>query len=327
MLVFQAAVCSVTDIKYGKINNTYVFIGVAAAISANIVYFMLIHGRLLVPFLINSAFAVITSVLLYALHIWAGGDVKLFVLMSLLLPAEYEKHTVPMPIIIVFIVSFSVAFLYLIIESVILCTKNKRKKAAMKITLSVRQIFACFVSVTAVQILLRLLLGNIYYNYVSLFLFLNVFIVLFIGKLHFLYRKIPIIICSFISFGGIIYSAVNGGISIDVKSIMISAVVILFRFFAERFNYMQIKTADVEKGMILSYATVMGFTGSRVKGLPESTAEDMSSRITEEQADSIKRWESSKSGKSEIVILRKMPFAIFISVGYLVYLIMSVFIW
>ena len=77
----------------------------------------------------------------------------------------------------------------------------------------------------------------------------------------------------------------------------------------------------------MAYSTVLQFSRSRVKGLPIITTEDMSSRITAEQADSIKRWGKSKNGKESIVILRKIPFAAFISLGYIIYLGLGVFVW
>ena len=65
---------------------------------------------------------------------------------------------------------------------------------------------------------------------------------------------------------------------------------------------------------------IMQFTRSRVKGLPEETSEDMKSGITEEQAEAIRRWKDSKYGKETIIIVRKIPFAIFIFLGTVVFL-------
>ena len=75
--------------------------------------------------------------------------------------------------------------------------------------------------------------------------------------------------------------------------------------------------------MVLSYTTVFKFTQSRVKGLPQTTSENMGSRITQEEADSIIRWADSKYGQETIVILRKIPFAIFITAGYLIYIVIG----
>ena len=91
--------------------------------------------------------------------------------------------------------------------------------------------------------------------------------------------------------------------------------------FADRFNYEWIRTSDVKAGMILSYFAIQQFYGSRVKGLPVSTDETTKSRITQEEADSIKRWEKSKYGKAQIMVVRYIPFAVFILIGMITYLI------
>ena len=77
--------------------------------------------------------------------------------------------------------------------------------------------------------------------------------------------------------------------------------------------------------MILSVATVLEFQKSRVKGLPVATNEDMSTRLSEEEADAIRRWEQSKYGKEKIVIVRKIPFAIFITSGSVIFLLIRLF--
>ena len=70
----------------------------------------------------------------------------------------------------------------------------------------------------------------------------------------------------------------------------------------------------------MSYSTIVCFIPSTIKGLPkEKTTEDIRSRITADEAESIKRWETSKYGQSEIIIVRKIPFAIFISIGTVIY--------
>ena len=68
------------------------------------------------------------------------------------------------------------------------------------------------------------------------------------------------------------------------------------------------------------------FRGSAVlwiqsKGLPTTTDETTKSRITQEEADSIKRWEKSKYGKEQIMVVRYIPFAVFILIGMITYLI------
>ena len=96
-------------------------------------------------------------------------------------------------------------------------------------------------------------------------------------------------------------------------------VVVALRSIAEKYNYKTIPTAEVKQGMVLSYGTVLLFTPSKIKGLPASTTEDIRSRISDEEAKNILRWENSKYGQAQITIVRKIPFAIFITVGTVVF--------
>ena len=73
--------------------------------------------------------------------------------------------------------------------------------------------------------------------------------------------------------------------------------------------------------MILSYFAVQQFYGSRVKGLPQTTDETTKSRITEEEAQAILRWEKSKYGQEQIMVVRYIPFAVFILIGIVTYMI------
>ena len=71
--------------------------------------------------------------------------------------------------------------------------------------------------------------------------------------------------------------------------------------------------------MVLSYMTVSSFLKSKVKGLPKYTLESIRTRITSEEAESIRRWKKSKYGKDTIIIVRKIPFAIFICIGFITF--------
>ena len=108
--------------------------------------------------------------------------------------------------------------------------------------------------------------------------------------------------------------------SIRLLYYAISFFYVVFQIFIAEFNYQEIKTEDVRSGMILSMGTSMNFLRSRVKGLPGVSFEDMRSRITIDEADAIRRWGKSKNGSDKVVIVRKVPFALFISIGCMMYL-------
>ena len=94
---------------------------------------------------------------------------------------------------------------------------------------------------------------------------------------------------------------------------------LLLRYLLNGYNYKQIPTESVKKGIVLSIPTVMGFTSSRVKGLPQISYEEMRSRLSEEEAEAVLRWKDSKQGKENITIVKKIPFAIFIVLGEILF--------
>lgn len=327
IFIIEGFVCSIKDIKMNKIPNQYILYGLICAVLGNILYFAFNGGEYILSLLAHILFSLIIAFLMYALHIWAGGDVKLFVLFSMLMPVEFLKHKIPLSIITIFIITFSLAFLYLVVESLIFILKRENKVSFSRTKVPIKYILSCSLSIISLQFILRIVFQQLYFDYLPLFLFLNVLFVLVFDKLKFLKHYISIIVCAVISAISVIFSVVNGNVPVDIKSIIITIGVVLFRMLAEKFNYQEIKTTDVKAGMILSYGTIINFMNSKVNGLPKSTTEDIASRITTEEAESIIRWASSKNGQETIIVMRKMPFAAFISLGFFIYLILGVFVW
>ena len=319
-LIIIGAYCSLCDFKKGIIPNTVIIIGAIGTIIGNAIFFAIGGTALLPTFLLHIASAIIIAFLMYILKIWAGGDVKLFVLLSTLIPATLLKQYIPLPGIIIFVIVFALAFIYLIIQSVVFLIKKEQSFKTTQ-TFSLVPFISCIVFIMAVQVVLSFALKSIYIKYIGVFLFLNIILVLLFGKMRFLHNTICIIICSVICIANIVYAIVYQRPVFDYRSLLIVLFVIVLRWFAERYNYQEIKTKDVKQGMVLSYATVLLFSQSRVKGLPQTTSENMGSRITKEEADSIVRWADSKNGKDTIVIVRKIPFAVFIAAGYLFYIV------
>ena len=106
--------------------------------------------------------------------------------------------------------------------------------------------------------------------------------------------------------------------SLNPENYIMVVVLLIFQMTIKTILYEEIKIADLKKGMILSTISSMMMQNSRVRGLPLVSTEDLKSRLTEEQVNSICRW--SKSRKIEtITIVRKIPFAIFIFSGFLSY--------
>ena len=85
--------------------------------------------------------------------------------------------------------------------------------------------------------------------------------------------------------------------------------------------YEDIEIADLKKGMILTTFSSMLMQKSITKGLPAVSHEDLRSRLTEQEIESIKLWAKATKIRS-LTIVKKIPFAIFISIGLFFYCIM-----
>ena len=62
---------------------------------------------------------------------------------------------------------------------------------------------------------------------------------------------------------------------------------VVFRTFAGKYNYKTIPVSELKPGMILSMGSILLFAGSRVKGLPSFSTEDLKSRLSAGEVDSI----------------------------------------
>lgn len=326
-LIVEGLYCTTSDFFAEKIPNAAIVVGVFFALIGNTIYFWIASNELLLGFAVNAFSAALIAFIMYALHIWAGGDVKLFILLSLLTPADLYKQKAPLPMVTIYIIVFSVAFIYLITESIVLFLKKENSTVKASIRVSAKSIVSCMASIMALQTILRLVFGGLYYEYLPAFLLLNVMFVLLFDRIKFLNCNISLVSCSIIGIVGIIISVINNQFAVDVRSILTSVLVISFRALADKYNYKEINTTDVKKGMVLSYGTILGFADSKVKGLPKYTTEDIATRISQEEADSIVRWASSRHGKDRITVLRKIPFAFFIVAGFIIYLVLGVFVW
>ena len=93
----------------------------------------------------------------------------------------------------------------------------------------------------------------------------------------------------------------------------------VMRLFVSKYNYQTIEAVNIKKGMILSRVSSVLMQSSRIKGLPGISDESLDSRLTEEEAANIIRWSQTTKGLKHVIIVRKIPFAVFISIGTVLY--------
>lgn len=330
LLIYTCIFVTVTDIRHGLIQNKVLFVTAMLGLIGNLIYYTIFAKVYVIAFALNLAVMMAISIAFYALHIWAAGDSKLLMLTVFLIPARiyYAGNNVTATVIIMIII-FSIAYMYIIGESIYLGIKEKNffKMSVIKadIKLMVKQYIKCTCLVTLFDLIVRMLVPDFYDANIELIMILNMIIILLSYNLKFFDRTIPLVLLAIVTTMSWI-CVYNTEFNFDFKIYLLVVVVLVLRLFAEKYNYMTISTNKVEKGMVLAYSTVVYFMPSTVKGLPRSTTEDIRSRLSEDEAESIKRWETSKYGQPTIVIVREIPFAIFISIGTVIYTVMKVLI-
>lgn len=331
MLAVMIVCCihaTVTDLRNGIVKNKLLLVGFALSLLFNGVYYLLFAGDLFITYLINLMAMTVLSVAFYALHFWAAGDSKLLIFVVSMLPARIWFSGVNVAATVLILISiFSLAFLYYVAESVVIGLREKNlfsfRRQKLDLLRMAAQYVKCACLVTVANYLYFLVFPGFYMENTQLFMIVNMLLVFAVCQVKWLDRWYVLAVLMATALCVILLRG-QGFQAVNLYVYGLVLLVIFLRSLAEKYNYKTIPTAQVKPGMVLSLGTVMLFLPSRIKGLPSSTTEDIRSRLTPEQAESVRRWETSKYGQEQVTIVRKIPFAIFIFVGTLVFIIVRI---
>ncbi len=317
---------SYTDLKYNQIKtNKLLAFGVVG-----VVLDILLYGGYQQDKAKYAALAfivlVIIAVGLYAMHIWAAGDSKLMILLGMLVPPlNSERGIMMFNEIMIPVYAFGLGFLYLIADTGIHLIKREyhinRMQISDRIKMSACQFVVNCVYIVAILKIENFILQKWDFQLGSFQLIFNICLLILISRIPVLYSKTAF---GIILGASVLYSFGTGVWMLEPIRIVyycVSFLYVVMQIFIGEFNYKEINTEDVREGMILSMGTSMMLMQSRIKGLPGISFEDMRSRINAEEVEAILRWKKSKRGKDKIVIVRKVPFALFISFGCMLYLV------
>lgn len=332
LVVTLCIFCSLSDLIRNIIPNRVLFSYFFVGVSINV--FCWIKESYFWEQLVGIGLLWSISVILYVFHIWAAGDCKLLMVLAILIPYEtYIKSFSPLfSLILVVVFSFALSYIYLIVDSVYHSIKRKKIISKSNLIAGTKTFLIRYISnlsyITMIDLIIRLVFPNFFTRFWILIAAINICTILLLRtiKLISLYNKyiVPclIVIC-------LILKIVSGVQAITV-SMMIHYLIVLaamlLRLLISEYNYEEINTSDVRKGMILSMSDTMLFVNSKIKGLPMLSTEDLRSRLTDEEANSVVKWGKSKLGKKTVKIVKKTPFAIFISLGVIIFVALGVFI-
>lgn len=237
VLVTMCIYVTITDFKQGIIQNKVLIVAGIVGFATNTLYYLIYSRTYFIAFLLNLIIMSIISIMFYALRIWAAGDSKLLMITIFLMPARlyYQGNNVTATVVIMIII-FSIAYLYIIGESIYLGIKERNlfriNRFKTDIKLMIMQYIKCTCLVSLFGIIVRFVIPEFYNKNIALVMVFNMIIVLLSYNLKFFDKPIPLIILSVIT--GICYFLTSDGtFHFDYKIYLFVFIVFILRLFAE----------------------------------------------------------------------------------------------
>ena len=316
---------ALTDIKTGRVRNSYLLIAAGAGIVINIASIMVqgIDSVNLSRWAINFGFSIALSVVFYLSDVWAPGDAKLYMLVTALYPMDFyaAQPNNLFPALSIVIFAYAIGYIYLVIVAL-----RKGKDGTRKLQLPTldRTFFFGFLinagMIIGFQLLLATLLPGFFEgNRVLILLCL-------VGFCFILQRKWPTVLTA-LGLIGIVITAVTTVISEDYStlylslplSVIVALLTQLLIRMADSNSYREISGDELTPGMILSFGSILAMQKCIDPNIPHHTTENRRSRLSVSQTEAVRNW--CHVTNRPIIIVEMLPFAPFICMGLIVELI------
>lgn len=325
LMVAFGGYCGWTDLKTGIVHNRAVLAGLLLGLIPHGMN-VLLRGLPSYPtWLVCMLIADLVAIGMYMGEIWAAGDAKLFILLYYLFPPRLIEDANYAFSIIPFIYIFVPALIWLMVDSTIHLIKREPRK----VTKTTAKVFATrYITILIETTAFLSLMLVIFPQIVSSQPILPMVLVI---AYSIICTRVRIMKTKFILAGHLLVLLVLWILHLwepafpSWENILLLLLIILIQRYCGLYDYTRVPTSNVKEGMILSAENVIGFKKSRVHGLPQDFSEQLSSRITCEEAVAVKRWEKSVNGEPFIWVVRKVPFALMISLGFVLWLLARIY--
>ncbi len=344
-LLILGAICSYTDIKYGKIKNKWIVIGFGwvAFLYLSLVLYNLffLHQSLNIQYLkgmvINGLSALILGYILWNFKLLAAGDAKLFTLYAFLIPPEFysKAYFSQFPSFIILINVFIPLLLFLGIKAIffvfesgfqkikenkgkIFLTKELLNKFKSQ-TIIILRTYVSFIFIFVIlQIVMQKLLNVAGGTIVKFPQFYFLLFLFFVYRLLFTFiskNKFVSLALNIVGMISIIYLLLNGQTDFLISIIKLALVFMVFVGFFQRFlgfyieqkETRKIKVEKIEEGMSPSFQDLDNELKIQL-GQIDRTG------LTKEQVDKVKKFLINNPDK-EIKIYKTFALAPFIFLG------------
>lgn len=304
-LLIMISLCVVvikSDLFEGMVYNKTLLIYGVIAVVLDIVYYGFFQREMVIPFLINSLVVSITALILFYTYCFAGGDCKLLMIFVLLFPANCYMTYGNSLITMVFTIGFAVfyGYIYLLVSSLYLLIKKKNSMSKFYVRNSLfvfaKSFFCAMIYISGVNLIIRLIAMQGMNISVWIIRIICIGCSLLVGKKPIFRKKwmlsIGIVIDILLS---IMLKMIP--FSIHPENYILVIALLICQLTIRTSLYEEIPVEELKKGLILSMGTSMMMQSSRIRGLPGISSEDLRDRLTEVEAESVKRWAKGKKSK------------------------------
>ena len=315
-LIILGGYCSFSDFKRGIVPNRIIVIGFLAGIAVHGVLLLFGASEYYPSWLINMLIADAIAFGMFFGKIWAAGDAKLFMLLFFWVPPRLLDSGTLSHSVVPYIFIIVPSLLWMVMDSLIRLIRNEeRKHQKFNLKPFFMGFFSIVIETTALYCLFSCLFPQFTVQQAFLCAAMMLVYAYICGSLDVMKRWYVITAHVVIIF--VMWIVGKWAISLPSwQNYLFMICVMILQRFCSMYNYQRIPTAAVKKGMIPAMETILLFQKSKVNSLPTDPSEELTAKITEEEVCAIKRWEKSANGQQKIWIVRKVPFAIMIFVGF-----------
>lgn len=323
-LLFFGGYCTITDLRRGIVPNKLIVYGLLGGIVLHIVLLFCGAAPYYPYWLLNMAIADVIALGMYMGKMWAAGDAKLFMLLYFLIPPRLLDSDTLSHSIVPYIFIFVPALLWMAGDSLV---RIIRKEAWKRERFSFKSFFSSFLCIvietTAFHGIWTWLFPELIERQALLFAALMLVYAYICGTFSVMKRWYVVAAHGLVIV--VLWICNQWSFSLPPwTTYLIMATVLILQRFCSMYNYQLVQTSQVKAGMIPATETVLLFQKSRVRSLPTDPSEELTAKITDEEAAAIRRWEKTANGKPSIWFVRKVPFAIMIYLGFIAWMLFRI---
>ena len=325
LLLIMCIACSRSDLKEGIIYNKVLGIFFVLAICLDSIYYGFFERDLFLSFIINFAMIALASLILFYTHSFAGGDCKMAIVLALLYPAGcyFMYKNSCETLIFAMGISIFAGYCYLLVNSIFAIISKKKNITYEYIRNYVFNFLKSYICAYIYISMFNCIIIFLNENKIAIDIWvvraLAVMVAWIVGRYSIFKKKISVV--STLILMGIISFKINIiPFTLNLESYFLVFFLMICQMVIKNNIYENIEVKNLKKGMILSRFSSILMQNSITKGLPQISTEDLKSRLTSEEIESIHIWPKA-THTEKLTIIKQIPFAIFISIGFISYFI------